>query len=295
MFLLRCRRSKPDHDPRVPRPAHRRLGAGGLRRAARRRLRQPPLEPGPRADASRPPHVVHLPHRRALDRHERGHHHLHARVGADAAGDDVVAGDAHHPARQRHRAGADDPERACRDEVRRVVPGALPRQLRRRGAQRAGHAARARGVRVVRHPDLDRRPGAQHAARRRVARRGRQLPAGIWISFAAFWLVQVWIIVTRARGHQEARGLVGAAAARRRRGPARVGGSRAAAGSATSSDESARLQTAQHAVLAAVSRRRSPPTSATGRRSASTSPTSRATRRASGRRRSARRSACRRR
>ena len=52
-------------------------------------LRQPALESRPRADAARAAHLVHLPHRRALDRHERGHHHLHARLGADAAGHDA--------------------------------------------------------------------------------------------------------------------------------------------------------------------------------------------------------------
>ena len=65
-------------------------------------LWNPDLAPTP----ARAPHLVHLSHRRAVDRHERGHHHLHARLRADAAGHDVVAGDDHHPARQRHRAGA---------------------------------------------------------------------------------------------------------------------------------------------------------------------------------------------
>src|SRR5688572_23714798 len=36
--------------------------------------------------------MVYLPHRRALDRHERGHHHLHAGLRPDAAGDVVVTG-----------------------------------------------------------------------------------------------------------------------------------------------------------------------------------------------------------
>ena len=77
-----------------------------LRRAHRGSLRQSAVESGPRADAAGAPHLVHLSHRRALDRDERGHHHLHARLRADAAGHDVVAGDAHDPARQHHRAGA---------------------------------------------------------------------------------------------------------------------------------------------------------------------------------------------
>ena len=66
--------------------------------------RQPALEPRPRADAARAPHLVHLQHRGALDRDERGHHHLHARLGPHAAGDELVAGDDHDPARQHDRA-----------------------------------------------------------------------------------------------------------------------------------------------------------------------------------------------
>ncbi len=58
------------------------------------------------------------------------HHHLHARRRDDRGGDELVAGDAHHPARQHHRPHPDVPERARGHEVRRLVPGALPRQLR---------------------------------------------------------------------------------------------------------------------------------------------------------------------
>ena len=92
----------------TPRPTAERPPHGlTLRRARLRRaaddlsaspLWNPDLAPTP-LDAA---HLVHLPHRRALDRHERGHHHLHARLRPDAAGHDVVAGDDHHPARQ-HR------------------------------------------------------------------------------------------------------------------------------------------------------------------------------------------------
>ena len=53
---------------------------------------QPALEQGPRADAAVAPHLVDVQHRRALDRHVRGHHHLHPRLGADVAGDDLGAG-----------------------------------------------------------------------------------------------------------------------------------------------------------------------------------------------------------
>ena len=52
-------------------------------------------------------------------------------------------------------------------------PVLVPRQLRRAGRQRAGDPPRAGRLRLVRHPDLDRRPGAEHAARRGVAGVGR--------------------------------------------------------------------------------------------------------------------------
>ncbi len=49
------------------------------------------------------------------------------------------------------------------------------------------------------------------------------VPGNVWIAFAVFWLVQVGDHRPRARGHQEARRLVGAAAAGRRRAAARLG------------------------------------------------------------------------
>ena len=116
-------------------------------------LWNPDLAPTPLVAA----HLVHVSHRRALDRHERGDHHLHACLRPDAAGHDVVAGDGHDPARQHHRPGPDGAQRPCRNEVRRLVSGAVPRQLRRARRQRAGDPAGAGRVRVVRHPDLDRR------------------------------------------------------------------------------------------------------------------------------------------
>ena len=143
----------------------------------RRSFDEPALESRPRAHTARPAHLVHLQHRRALDRHERGDHHLHARLGPDAAGHDVVAGADHDPAGQHRRARADDPQRARRHEVRRVVSRAVPGQLRRQRRQRPGHAARDRRVRVVRHPDVDWRAGARHAAARGLAGLVRRCPA----------------------------------------------------------------------------------------------------------------------
>ena len=238
--------------------------------------------------------VVHLPHRRALDRHERGHHHLHARVGPHAAGDDVVGGARHHPARQRARA----------------VPMILN-----------AHAGTKYGVSF---PVL---------CRASFGVRGANVPAMLRAIVACGWFgIQTWIGALaldalhrrrlawlaqragrnldllcdvladpggdhrqRARGHQgcsragrrrccsaAARCCCGGRRDQRRRPRARALGIRAPAAAATR--RSGRC-----------SRRRSPPTSATGPRSASTFPTSRATRRASDRRCSARRWACRRR
>ena len=148
-----------------------------FRRTNRRRLFQPALERGPRAHVAGQPDVVHLSHRGALDRHERGDHHLHARLGTDAARHDVVAGAHHHPPRQRHRPHPDDPQRARRHEVRRVVSRVVPCGVRRQRRQRAGDPARDRSLRLVRHPDLDRRARACRRCWWPRGAAGRMFPA----------------------------------------------------------------------------------------------------------------------
>ena len=60
------------------------------------------------------------------------------------------------------------------------------------------------------------------------------VPGAVWIAFVAFWLIQVVHHPARARGHQDARGVVGAAAARRPASRCSCGRSAAAAASATS-------------------------------------------------------------
>ena len=200
----------------------------------------------------------------------------------------------HHPARQRHRARADGAERARRHEIRRVVPGAVPRQ--RSACKGANVPAMLRAIVACGWFGIQTWIGglALHA-----------LMAAAWSGWAAGAgrdLDRVRGVLAdpgrdhraRAGGHQAAGELVGAAAARRRRGAARLG-------------DLSRRRARPHplgvgapaagtdAVLAALSRPASPRTSATGRRSASTSRTSPATRAASARRCSARRWACRRR
>src|SRR5690349_9809987 len=91
-----------DHDPRGRSrraPSRSRLQAARrLCRGHRGSLGQSAVESRPRANAALATDVVHVSHRRALDWYERGHHHLYARIGPDAAGNDLVAGDAHDPA-----------------------------------------------------------------------------------------------------------------------------------------------------------------------------------------------------
>src|SRR5204862_19470 len=57
----------------------------------------------------------------------------------------------------RHRPGADGPQRPRRRPLRHPLPRLLPGRLRGPRRQRAGPAPRPGGLRLVRHPDLDRR------------------------------------------------------------------------------------------------------------------------------------------
>ena len=187
------------------------------------------------------------------------------------------------------RAGADDAQRPRGHEVRRVVPGAVPRELRRPRRERPGDAARDRRVRLVRHPDVDRRAGARHAADAPRGRRGPACPAASGSrSPPSGWCRSAIIL----------RGLEGIKQLESWSAPLLLGGGVAAARLGDRARRRARPHPRRVVAAAAgaarrsgsCSRRRSRPTSATGRRSASTSPTSRATRAASARRCSARRS-----
>ena len=123
-------------------------------------------------------------------------------------------------------------------------PGAVPRQLRREGRERPGDPARARRLRLVRHPDVDRRPGAEHAARRGVAGMGRRCPATSGSRSRSSGCVaglRSSSTASRAsRSSKAGRRRCCSAAAR----CCSAGRSRAAAGSATSSPSRSRLQTA---------------------------------------------------
>ena len=114
-------------------------------------------------------------------------------------------------------------------------PGAVPRELRRARRQHPGDAARDRRLRMVRHPDVDRRARARHAVHRGVAGLERGAGRHRASRSRSFWLIQVAIIARRHRGHQDARELRRAAAARRRASCCSSGASGTAAGSGTSS------------------------------------------------------------
>ena len=117
----------------------------------------------------------------ALDRDDRRGARLDARRRADRAGHVGAAGDAHRPHRQRHRPRPDAADRPCRRALRHSLRGAGPRLVRNDRRAAAGADARAGRLRLVRHPDLDRRRGAAHPARhpdrrgpaRRAAARAR--------------------------------------------------------------------------------------------------------------------------
>ncbi len=79
--------------------------------------------------------------------------------GLIAEGHELVAGRAHHLPRQLHRAHADGAQRARGHEVRHPVPRLLPAVVRHPRGERARAAAGARGLRLVRHPGVDRRVG----------------------------------------------------------------------------------------------------------------------------------------
>ena len=71
----------------------------------------------------------------------------------------------HDPARQHDRARSDPAQLAPGHEVRHSVPGLRARRVRHGRLESAGADARARRVRLVRHPGVDRRRGAAHVLR----------------------------------------------------------------------------------------------------------------------------------
>jgi RNA polymerase sigma factor (sigma-70 family) len=95
--------------------------------------------------------------RRPLDFHVRLHPHLHAGFLAHRRRHELVGGHPDHFSGQPHRAHSHDPQRARRHEIWHPLPGLLPAGIRHRSAPMCRHAAGAGGLRLVRHPNLDRR------------------------------------------------------------------------------------------------------------------------------------------
>ena len=121
---------------------------------------------------------------------------------ADRRGHELVAGGAHHLPGQSHRARADGAQRPRRHEVRHSVSRLLPGVVRHPRGQCAGAAAGARGLRLVRHSNLDRRLGDLQDSRRVRARHGetsRTLPGSAstrrnLACFLFFWAINMLVI-----------------------------------------------------------------------------------------------------
>ena len=185
---------------------------------------EPVVQRRPRARAGGAAQVGHVQLRRALDFHVRLHPDLHAGVVADRRRHELVAGRPHDFSRQPHRARPDGPQRPCRDALRHPLPGLLPRGVRHARRQRAGPAPRARGLRLVRHPDLDRRRGhlqdlAVFDCRAGIPRRrrtGSASPCRQFLCFLFFWGINMLVIYQRHRLHPLAAEHQGAAADRAR-------------------------------------------------------------------------------
>ena len=118
--------------------------------------------------------------RRPVDQHVGLHSYLHARLLAHRPAErrhELVAGHPDDLSRQPDRARADGPQRSRRHALRHPVPGVLPGGVRHARGERPGRPARAGGVRVVRHPDVDRRRRDLQNLRRVLPRDGRQRAA----------------------------------------------------------------------------------------------------------------------
>ena len=73
-------------------------------------------------------------------------------------------------------------------------------ELRHPRRERRRDGARARGVRLVRHPDVDRRARAGHADDDAERRGWADVSGHKAIAFGVFWLVQVAIILRGIEG-----------------------------------------------------------------------------------------------
>ena len=148
------------------------------RLSTRGRARQFSLQRRSRARAARTPHLGNLQLRRAVDRHEREHSHLPARQRHDRGRHELEAGDLHGVSGKRAGADSHAAERPRRRGVRHSVSGFCALGVRRAGRERAGDAAGAGGLRLVRHSDVDRRRSDLRDDRGARARHGRMRQLG---------------------------------------------------------------------------------------------------------------------
>ena len=274
-------------DPRHA--AGRAISTSSPRRPTTRRCRTPTSRRRGRAA-----HLEHVPHRLAVGRAVGLHPDLHAGRRASSAagmnwwqavltimlGNLIVLRARWCSSRTRARASA------SRSPCWRAPSFGIL------GSNVPGAAARARGLRLVRHPDLDRRPGDLHDAEGRAAR-SCEPPFAAALGFARLLALEHVHRRARQRVDQVPRGL-GRAVPDRGGARAARAGPTARAGGLGPDPRPAEPVRDHGRVPASSSCPRSPRWWASGRPSRSTSPTSRATPATSARRCGASSSACRR-
>ena len=152
-------------DERDP-PSRRARGASGhLADRAK-----PSLQSRSRAGPACGAQLVHLQLRRVVDQHGALHPDLHARLGTDGQRHELVAGTHHDSARQHDRPRADPPQLSSGHEIRHPVSRVRSRGVRHGRIESPGVDARARRVRLVWHPGVDRRRSAADLLQRVDAR-----------------------------------------------------------------------------------------------------------------------------
>ncbi|CAK7279796.1 putative Cytosine/purine/uracil/thiamine/allantoin permease family protein [Streptomyces misionensis JCM 4497] len=153
-------------------PSRRPGGDRPRRSAAQRPLRQR----GPAAGPGRRAHVDDVQLHGAVGRHGPQHGLLDAGLRSDRRRHGLEAGGVHHRRRQSGRAGPDAADRARGTQVRHPLPRLRPRLLRGARRQPARRRAGVGGLRLVRHPDVDRRGGhllpRRETDRRQLVERG---------------------------------------------------------------------------------------------------------------------------
>ena len=134
-----------------------------------------------------------------LDQHEPLHSNLYAGQFTDRRRYELVAGHPHHFPRQYHCVDTDDTERACRRQIWHSLPCICQSQFWHKRRKYSGHAAGHCCLRLVWHPDLDRRlrhipdDAGMDSLAGYIASRFSLLPAlqtGPAICFFVFWLIE---------------------------------------------------------------------------------------------------------